>query len=171
MLIVFQIIIVGMLFFVSVAVFFLHSLYKLFLLHLISQHIHQVDCFSVWVSGALQCIGYPGIRLTAYINKQVTGGYLQNIFHGRLETMHVCSVTQKQGKIHILSLVTQDFLYPVVFWKNSGYNLKLLTICAGILLFAAISPALAFRHTGIVSSCRRTCTAACQKAGRTYCGS
>ena len=42
--------------------------------------------------------------------------------------MHVCSVTQKQGKIHIISLVTQDFLYPVVFWKNSGYNLKLLTI-------------------------------------------
>ena len=158
-------------FFVSVVVFILHPLYKLFFLHLVSQHVHQVDCFSVWVSGALQCIGNPGIRLTAYINKQVTGGYFQNIFHGRLETMHVCSVTQKQGKIHILGLVTQDFLYPVVFWKNSGYNLKLLTICAGILLFAAISPALAFRHTGIVSSCRRTCTAACKKAGSTYCGS
>jgi len=58
-------------------VFILHPLYKLFLLHLVSQHVHQVDCFSVWVSGALQCIGNPGIRLTAYINKQVTGGYFK----------------------------------------------------------------------------------------------
>ena len=115
-------------FYMGMPIFILHSLYNFFLFRLVSQHVHQIDGFSFRVSGAFQYIGYPGIGLSAYINKYVTGGYLQDIRHGGLETVHVCSIAKKQGKIHVIRLVTQNFFYPVVFRENCSYYLKPLAV-------------------------------------------
>ena len=115
-------------FYMGMPIFILHSLYNFFLFHLVSQHFHQIDGFSVRVSSALQNVGYPGIRFAAYVNKYITGGYLQNICHGGLEAVHVCSVAKKQGKIHVIRLVTQNFFYPVVFRENCSYYLKPLAV-------------------------------------------
>ncbi len=65
----------------------LHALYGFLLLDGISQNFKEVNNDHVFVHSLGQGILHPFVGLAAYVNKQITGGYSQNIIHRRLKTV------------------------------------------------------------------------------------
>ena len=101
---------------------FLHAFFEFFDFCGVTQNVHQLHNFHIFVICFCKGIFDPFIRLSANIHEQVAGGYFQYIVSGGLIVVQVNAVVQQISDLCIVSMLTENFLCPVIFREDGAYH-------------------------------------------------
>ena len=101
---------------IALFMFMLHAFHDLFILNLIPENLQQIEG-SRSLTGSENILN-PCIRSTAYIDKKITLLYLCHILNCRLIAVQIRTIIQEQGQFHMVRILPENILYPVIFRKD-----------------------------------------------------
>ena len=102
----------------------LHAFLDLLDLDRVAQHLQQVDDGHILVGRLLQGVLHPFVGLAADVDKQIAGGYFQNIRRRGLVAVQIHTAVQEHGQLRVGGVVAEDIFHPVVFGKDGGNDLQ-----------------------------------------------